>query len=288
MKNIIWLASYPKSGNTWLRVFLTNLLREDDEPADINRLDRTPIASARAVFDDAVGFEAADLSLDEVDRLRPEVYEHISNQANETRFFKIHDAYTYIDDCPGKPLVSFNATRGAVYIIRNPLDVTVSFANHLNTTIDKAVERMAEEDFCFSHQPGRLHEQLRQRLLSWSGHVRSWTGAEGLEVHVMRYEDMKQRPEETFTRAVQFAGLEKSRAQIEKALKFSRFSEMQRQENEKGFKEKPLQAQVFFYKGEVGVWRELLNGSQVKKIIAAHGDVMKRFGYLDQKGEPVF
>lgn len=104
----------------------------------------------------------------------------------------------------------------------------------------------------------------------------------------MRYEDMKQLPEETFTRAVQFAGLGKSREQIEKALKFSHFSEMQRQENEKGFKEKPLKMQAFFQKGEIGAWRDLLNGSQVKKIIAAHGGVMERFGYLDQKGEPVF
>jgi aryl sulfotransferase len=286
MKNIIWLASYPKSGNTWLRVFLTNLLRDSDEPVDINRLDRTPIASARAVFDDAVGFEAADLSPDEADRLRPEVYRLLSHEARGTCFFKIHDACIFLDD--GCPLVPPDVTRGAIYVIRSPLDVAVSFANHLNTTVDNAIERMSEEDFCFAQGPGRLHEQLRQKLLSWSGHVRSWTEAESLEVHVMRYEDMKQCPEETFTRAVQFAGLEKSRVQIEKALKFSHFSEMQRQENEKGFKEKPLNTRAFFRKGEAGAWREELNASQVEKIIAAHGDVMKRFGYLDEKGEPVF
>ncbi len=54
MKNIIWLASYPKSGNTWLRVFLSNLLQDGEEPTDINQLDRTPIASARTAFDDAI------------------------------------------------------------------------------------------------------------------------------------------------------------------------------------------------------------------------------------------
>jgi hypothetical protein len=286
MKNIIWLASYPKSGNTWFRVFLTNLLRDSDQPADINQLEKTPIASARAVFDDAVGIEAADLSNDEVDRLRPEVYRFLSHQARETRFLKIHDAYTFLDH--SSPLVPPEATRGAIYIIRSPLDVAVSFANHLDATLDKAVERMAEEDFCFSHRPGRLHDQLRQRLLSWSGHVRSWTEAENLEVHVMRYEDMKQHPEETFTRAVTFAGLEKSREQIKKALEFSDFSEMQRQEKEKGFKEKSLKAEAFFRKGEVGAWRNVLTNNQVKKIIEKHGEVMKRFGYLDKKGEPVF
>jgi hypothetical protein len=286
MKNLIWLASYPKSGNTWFRVFLTNLLRDGDEPADINRLERSPIASAREVFDNAVGIEAADLSFAEVDRLRPEVYRFLSHQAKEACFFKIHDAYTFLAD--GCPLVPPDATRGAIYIIRSPLDVVISFANHLGAPIDRAMKRMAEENFCFSGNPGRLEDQLRQRLLSWSGHVRSWTEAEDLEVHVMRYEDMKQNPTESFTRALRFAGLAKSPEQIARALKFSDFSEMQRQEKEKGFKEKPLKAGAFFRKGEVGSWREVLSHRQVKKIIAAHGDVMKRFGYLDDNGEPVF
>jgi aryl sulfotransferase len=288
MKNIIWLASYPKSGNTWLRVFLTNLLQDNDEPADINRLERTPIASARGIFDEAVGIEAADLTHEEVERLRPEVYEHISNRANGTRFLKIHDAYTYIDDCPGKPLVSLNATRGAIYIIRSPLDVAVSFANHSAISIDKAVERMANEKTCFSNVPGRLNNQLRQRLLSWSGHVLSWVGAPGLELHVMRYEDMHCSAEAAFMDAIRFAGLEFSPDRVEKALAFSDISEMQRQEKEKGFREKPAHCRAFFRKGKPGDWRDLLHPGQVKKIIADHGEVMKRFGYLDQKGEPVF
>jgi len=50
---IIWLASYPKSGNTWLRIFLTNLRCDGEEPVNINELDGGPIASARALFDEA-------------------------------------------------------------------------------------------------------------------------------------------------------------------------------------------------------------------------------------------
>ena len=38
MAGIIWLASYPKSGNTWLRAFLHNLLRDPGRPYDINKL----------------------------------------------------------------------------------------------------------------------------------------------------------------------------------------------------------------------------------------------------------
>ncbi len=286
MKNIIWLASYPKSGNTWFRVFLTNLLRDNDEPADINRLEGAPIAGARGLFDKAVGIEAADLTHEEVERLRPEVYEYVSNRANETRFLKIHDAYTYIDDCPGKPLVSFNATRGAIYIIRSPLDIAVSFANHSAISIDKAIERMADEKNCFANAPGRLNSQLRQRLLSWSGHVLSWAGAPGLDLHVMRYEDMHAGGEAVFMDAIRFAGLEFPADRVKKALVFSDIREMQRQEKEKGFREKPAHCRVFFRKGKPRDWRDVLNPGQVKKIIAHHGEVMKRFGYLDQDGEP--
>ena len=73
MNGIIWLASYPKSGNTWFRVFLTNLRGEEDGPAQINKLGSTPIASARGIFDDEAGIEASDLTPDEIDRLRPEI-----------------------------------------------------------------------------------------------------------------------------------------------------------------------------------------------------------------------
>ena len=67
---IIWLASYPKSGNTWMRTFLTNYWRDAAEPVDINSLEGGPIASARRVFDDAVGVEASDLTPAEIERLR--------------------------------------------------------------------------------------------------------------------------------------------------------------------------------------------------------------------------
>ncbi|MEJ2083836.1 MAG: sulfotransferase, partial [Acidobacteriota bacterium] len=38
MTGIVWLASYPKSGNTWLRAFLMNFLDPGKRPVDINQL----------------------------------------------------------------------------------------------------------------------------------------------------------------------------------------------------------------------------------------------------------
>jgi len=286
MKNITWLASYPKSGSTWFRFFLTNLQQDSDKPADINRLEKTPIASSRSVFDDITGIASADLTHGEIDNLRPDVYRFLSEEAEETRFLKIHDAYTYVEG--GKPLVPPEVTRGVIYFIRSPLDVAVSFANHSGIGIDESIERMNDESFCFCDAIGKLDVQLRQRLLSWSGHVRSWIQAPKLDVHVIRYEDMKQKPVETFTCAVRFAGLEHPPGKIQKALRYSDFKEMQRQEREKGFIEKSPDCGSFFYKGEVGAWRSRLNKKQVQTIINAHQKVMTQFGYLNDNDEPVF
>jgi hypothetical protein len=76
--NITWLASYPKSGSTWFRVFHANLVRDGDEPVSINELDDTLHAGSRALFDETTGVEASDLTADEIDRLRPRVYEEVS------------------------------------------------------------------------------------------------------------------------------------------------------------------------------------------------------------------
>ncbi len=278
MGGIFWLASYPKSGNTWFRVFLTNLRGGEDGPADINKLRSTPIASARGVFDDEAGVEASDLTFDEIDRLRPEIYEQLAANTDEKLFMKVHDAYTSNDK--NIPLFPEEATAGAIYIIRNPLDVAVSFADHSGLDYDTAISRMAEESFAFCAKSRRLHDQLRQKLLSCSSHVKSWTEQAPFPVCVMRYEDMKQKPVETFEKAVRFSGLEYGREEILKALELSSFEELQRQEKEGGFKERSTRSEMFFRKGKIGSWLEALTEKQAQRIINDHRGVMRRFGYL--------
>lgn len=71
MPRTIWLASYPKSGNTWLRLFLANLLPPEQAPVDLNQLSEpTPIAASRGHFDDLLGAPSALLTQTEIDRLR--------------------------------------------------------------------------------------------------------------------------------------------------------------------------------------------------------------------------
>ena len=71
-------------------------------------------------------------------------------------------------------------------------------------------------------------------------------------------------------------------------MAFSSFDELQRQEQEQGFAEQMAPGRSFFRKGKVGAWREALTSAQAARIIGDHRDVMTRFGYLSEAGEPVF
>lgn len=287
MNRIVWLASYPKSGNTWFRTFLANFRADADKPISINALVDGPIASHRQIFDEFVGYDSGEMTHDEVDNLRPEVYLQLSRDATEPLFCKVHDAYTYLPD--GRALIPAEATACVLYFIRNPLDVVVSFTHHNgHDQIDRTIYELAEEAGTIGVARVTETPQLRQKLLSWSSHVKSWVDAPGLRVHVMRYEDMKLRPEETFGAAVRFSGLPDDPARIKKALEFSRFEEVRKQEEQHGFGERMPRTRSFFRKGEIGSWREKLSPAQVARIVRDHAGVMRRFGYLDEKGEPVF
>ncbi len=283
---IIWLASYPKSGNTWLRIFLTNYLLDEAEPADINELDGRLIASSRIAFDEAVGVEASDLTPEEIDRYRPGVYAQLARQNDRPIFLKVHDAYTH--NASNKPLFPKSVTDGVIYLIRNPLDVAVSFADHSGITMDEIVLRLCRGDFCLDGRLDRLHSQLRQKLLSWSGHVRSWVDEPGLRIQVIRYEDMVRDPTSAFSSIVRFAGLIFDPDRLAKALDFSSFDRLQAKERETSFRERSPRAKAFFRKGKAGDWRDALTDEQASVLIDAHREVMLRFGYLTPDGKPVF
>jgi aryl sulfotransferase len=285
MGNIIWLASYPKSGNTWLRVFLINFQRDQDQPVNINELGGAPIASARSLFDEETGIKSSDLTPEEIECWRPAVFEHLSQSITEPIFMKIHDAFTL--NAQGIPVISKAATRGAIYLIRNPLDVVLSYAHSAASSVDRVISQMGNPAARIAGDPKSLQDQLCQRLLTWSAHVRSWVDQPGLHVHVMRYEDVYRQPFETFQAAVRFAGLDDDAARIERALEHSSFSTLRQQERKHGFREKMPFTPSFFWQGRIGSWRQVLSEAQVTRLVQDHGEVMRRFGYLDVAGDVV-
>jgi aryl sulfotransferase len=279
MSGIVWLASFPKSGNTWFRAFLANLIADRPLPVDINELGSGNFVS-RQNFDAALGWETSDLTDEAVDRLRPQVQDVLAQQ--ESPYFKTHEAFRHPQT--GEPLFSLRATRAALYFIRNPLDVAVSYGIHIGKGADVAIERMNDRAAYLLSGKSKLSPQLAQPLGDWSGHVRSWADAPALRVLVVRYEDMLARPQEVFSAACRFAGLPDGTAQVARALEHSSFKEMQRQERVKGFAEAAQPGKLFFRSGQAGKWREILSTQQVARIVDCHSEVMRRFGYLGPDG----
>jgi aryl sulfotransferase len=277
--HIVWLASFPKSGNTWFRIFLANLAREDATPADINDLDeRGGIASSRYEFEAATMLDSSLLSHDDIDDLRPRVYAAITAETSEDRWVKVHDAYTRLED--GEPLLGRHVARAAIYLVRDPRDVAVSLAHHNSTTIDNAIKLMNSTDGALCSGKKGLSLQLRQKLMGWSGHVTSWLDQTDVPVHVVRYEDLLAAPAEFFATALKFAGRSAPPDDIERAVHHADFGELQRQESEKGFAERMSRTAPFFRSGRGGGWQESLTAAQIEAIEECHGAVIARLGYV--------
>jgi aryl sulfotransferase len=285
MGKILWLASYPRSGNTWLRAFLDNLLHESRQPSDVNAL-LASIASHRATLDDVLGVETSDLTPDEIRALQPKAYRHLASVSKDTLYLKIHDALTQGPD--GFCSIPADASLGVIYLIRNPLDVTVSFAHFSASSLDQAITILAEDTYTLASYSKGLPEQVPQKISSWSGHVLSWADQQIVPKILVRYEDMVNAPLETFTRISRFAGLSTDPVRVQKAIQFSSFEILQNQEQESGFVGKPPLTKAFFRKGRVGSWHDELMPAQRDRILDRHRLVMSRFGYLTVEGRIVY
>ena len=292
MTRTIWLASYPKSGNTWFRMLVANLSATDGKSVDINDLpERGGIASARGPFDHLLLIDSGLLTHDEIDCLRPRIYEELARGAEDdeydapqdtpsVRFVKVHDAYTLTPK--GEPLLAGRrGADGAIVIVRDPRDVAPSLANHNGGSIDDAITFMNDRQAGFCAKANRLHNQLRQQLPGWSWHIASWLDQADIPVHLIRYEDMQADTIGTFRRALDFAGRPASDEDIRRATAFADIAELQRQEQEKGFREapRPRPGGSFFRRGKAGGWCDELSADQAARIEAAHAPMMRRLGY---------
>lgn len=277
---IVWLASFPKSGNTWLRILLANLLTPGDGPVDINRLqlNSCPLVN-RHRLDNMVLIDTSLLTREELDLLRPRVAETVAADSAERVYVKVHDNYR--TNRVGKSLFARGRRNRALYIVRDPRDVAVSLSHHSGETIDRAISELNSPHHAISTAIGFWTKQIPQLLTDWSRHVESWTGQRDLPVHVLRYEDLQADPIGTFGKAAAFLGLDTPRTAVEQAVRRSDFAELQRQEQRAGFRERQRESTApFFRAGRVGGWREVLTPEQQHAIVVAHRSVMARFGYI--------
>lgn len=283
MRNIVWLVSYPKSGNTWFRMFLANYLKNTSEPVSLEEIESTPIAGNAIDFEELTALNPFELTPEEVDLYRPDVYRALSGEAEKAgaiSYKKTHDAYTL--NANGEPLFPAEVSKSAVYFVRNPLDVCVSYAHHSAGKIANAVSFILDEEACVA---GRKSGQLRQILLSWKRHVQSWKCQSFVPVHFVRYEDMLQHPHDTFGGIIRSLDLDYEEGRLERAINNSSFKLLQQMEQQKGFREKTQLCKSFFWKGKTGNYRDYLSEDQIKRIVDYNYAMMEEFGYIDIHGD---
>jgi hypothetical protein len=201
------------------------------------------------------------------------VQQNLADAVEGLAFVKTHQAIVIDRE---HPTINFAVTAGAIYIVRNPLDVAISYAHHLGQSIDFAIDFMNMKNA----ETSVTEKQVYEVYGSWSQHVSSWTRKPHPAIYVMRYEDMLAKPQRTFGALARHLLFTPSEKQLAEAIDRSSFERLREQEEKAGFKERPEKAERFFREGRAGQWKDVLTPAQVQRIVDAHGEQMQRFGYL--------
>lgn len=271
-RKLWWLASYPKSGSTWVRMFINTYITGFDP--DINAAWQYVTGDLQpTIYQMTAAHPVTEMTDIDSFYYRPAVLmNHILMSHTPDKTLKTHNAKLTVDDIP---LIPPKLTRGALYIIRDPRDVAPSFANHLGVTVDEAIEKMGNPAMTLEVKGVNLFHVLS----SWAGHVDSWTiHNTDVVCGVVRYEDLLERPEESWPSVLKVLGLDIDEKKMWKALERTQFSRLQKQEEQKGFQENG-NGPMFFRRGQAGGWKDTLTDEQVLRIETDHRHTMTRFEY---------
>jgi len=277
---IVWLASYPKSGNTWVRLFLNSLINNRESEIDINdiKIRQFPLR-----------YDFANLNID-MDKIQEFVSNCVVcqdkiNLDNSIKIFKTHNALWRVGD---HKFTNEENTRGVIHIVRDPRNIITSIKNHFSRkTYDEALEFMTDEKKSLGSKIGKKDTDLPTVVSSWSNHYNSWKKMEKNYL-LIKYENLLNNPKDEFKKIIDYLdknlNLTFDTNKIENAIKNSEFKELKDQENKKGFNEaaKDLNGNTkkFFFLGPENNFRTLLNRETTKKIEVAFKSEMLELGYL--------
>jgi hypothetical protein len=274
MGYIYWIASYPKSGNTWMRAFLTALVT-GAESDDLNLLQEiAPDENSGRYFQPYMSTPIEKASLVELASARPKAHRAMAAAADNFLFLKTH---SLLGVHLGTPTITTDVTAGAIYIIRNPLDVAISYAAFRNRSVDETIPLMNQSGRVLTRPMYGSYEVAG----SWTEHVETWTHKPHQRLLAVRYEDMLDDPQASFRRVTSFLQMRVDDELMAKAIERTSFSSLKAAEEKGDFKERPKGTERFFRSGKHGQWREALTGEQISKIVRACERPMKRFGYWE-------
>ena len=269
---IIWIASYPKSGNTWVRSFLTNYFSKN-ENFDFNQLRKINKFPRRALYEDLnINFkDFKNIASNWINM------QELINLQNEVVYLKTHNAMVTIN---GSKFTDENNTIGFIYLVRDPRDVLLSYASHLGVSADETFKLM---EYDLSFEVTSRDDDFRNVILgSWASNYNSWKSFKSVKGLIVRYEDMVTDTENTFTKIINYlnniSDLEVNTVKIKKCINNTSFEILKNLEKDKGFSEKGKN--TFFRKGKIGDWKENLDPIIAKKIEKKFCKEMKELGYL--------
>ncbi|WP_428030267.1 sulfotransferase domain-containing protein [Ancylobacter sp.] len=277
MTGLTLIASYPKSGNTWMRAFIASHLhggRAININADLSLI---PNLTSRPLQDFHAGLEHADLTPEEVALIRPWTSRRIAE--THPGIYKTHDSHL-VPPGAREPAIPPDAIDRAVYLIRDPRDVAVSLAHHLGRSLSEGVDMVSDAQFRMGRSRSHLNVNVEHWLSSWSAHVESWLNAADVRLLRLRYEDMLAEPLESFTRLCRFLELDDAPDAVGRSLDAGSFGALAAQEGRAGFRERYRSSTApFFRAGRAGGWRETLPPELAERVAAAHSRVMTHMGY---------
>jgi hypothetical protein len=279
---IIWLASYPKSGNTWLRSLLASYYFSKDGSFDFKLLDNIDQFPSTQFFRDkkntfSAPEDTSNLWLSEQEKI---------NQDNKIRFLKTHNALCKINS---NSFTNEKNTLAGIYIIRDPRNIVTSLANHYQLDANKAFGFMKDEKKA-------LIEKVNERylgfvpILSWVLHQESWIKCTKFPVLTIRYEDLQLETFQTLLKVIKFinklSNLENliNETKAKKSIISCEFEKLKKLENKNGFSEAMIDKKTkkkisFFNLGRENDYKRLLQTNLIDEMSSLYNQQIKKFNY---------
>jgi hypothetical protein len=271
---IIWLASYPKSGNTWVKIFLNSILFSKAK-IDINK-------NNIRLFPLRSDFNTININVDNIKDFADNCLyaQELINLDNKIKFFKTHNALWKLGK---KTFTNEENTLGVLHIVRDPRNVITSLKNHFNIkNYEDALVFLKDEKKSIGSKSRKKESDLPTIISSWSNHYNSWKKMEKNNL-LIKYENLLKNPLEEFMKISEFiekiSKLKFQKEEIEKAVINCGFEKLQEQEKQNGFVE-ALEKRQFFYLGPKNNWKSLLEPKIQNDIEENFKKEMIELGYL--------
>jgi len=281
---IIWIASYPKSGNTWMRSFLSSYIYSEKGEFDFKLLKNIVQFPTLRHFENINVFPSNLLESAKGWILAQDAI----NLDNKVKFLKTHNSLCNINNYH---FTNKENTLGVIYLVRDPRDVLISYSNHLSTDFNATLEAILKSKNPSFISPKGVNigsiqnEDIVGSIMgNWSENYNSWKNLNFGKKIIIKYENLINNPFENFLKVITFLndlyGLKINEEKIKKSISSTTFSKLQSLEKKSGFIEHASKNTVFFKKGKIGIWKNKLNKETVKKIEKNFEKEMKELGYL--------